>query len=198
MTTSFAEFAGVWKIAAANYLLLVVLGLILLIHLKLKYGMGFKEFFMLNKRIFLFSASTVNGSASMMLNMDVCKNDLKINPNFCEFWVPLSHALFAPGTLNTLVICAFVGASMSNATISPAQMLLIAFLSMQLSIVVPRVYGSNLAVFTMLLTQMGFTQDAIGPMMVADVFTVNSMSFFGMFIRNCEFYDLSRQVNFQA
>lgn len=198
MTTSLAEFAGVWKIAAANYLMLVGLGLILLIHLKLKYGLSIKEFFRLNRRIFMFSASTVNGSASMMLNMDVCKNDLKIDPTLCEFWIPLSHAMFAPGTLNTLVICAFVGASMSGATISIAQLLLIAFLAMQLSIVVPRVYGSNLAVFTILLTHLGFTQDAIGPMMVADIFTVNSMSFFGMFVRNCEFYDLSHQVKLSA
>ena len=63
--------------------MIALLGLILLIHLKLKYGMGFKEIFKLNKRIFLFSISTVNGSASMMLNMDVCKKDLKINPNLC-------------------------------------------------------------------------------------------------------------------
>ena len=35
-------------------------------------------------------------------------------------------------------------------------------------------------------------------MMVADVFTVNSMSFFGMFVRNCEIYDLSRQVKFSV
>lgn len=150
MTTSLAEFAGVWKIVAANYLMLVVLGVILLIHLKLKYGLNIKEFFKLNSQVFMFSISTINGSASMMINMDVCKKELKIDPTLCEFWVPLSHALFAPGTLNTLVICAFVGASMSGATISIAQLLLIAFLAMQLSIVVPRVYGSNLAVFTIL------------------------------------------------
>ena len=85
MTTSFDEFAGVWKIVAANYLMLVGLGLVLLIHLKLKYGLSIKEFFKLNRRIFMFSASTVNGSASMMINMDVCKKDLKIDPTLCEF-----------------------------------------------------------------------------------------------------------------
>jgi len=85
MTTSFDEFVGVWKIVAANYLMLVGLGLVLLIHLKLKYGLSIKEFFKLNRRIFMFSASTVNGSASMMINMDVCKKDLKIDPTLCEF-----------------------------------------------------------------------------------------------------------------
>ena len=151
LTTSLAEFAGVWKIAPANYLMLVGLGAILLIHLKLKYGLSIKKFFKLNRRIFMFSAGTVNGSASM-----------------------------------------------SGATISIAQLLLVAFLAMQLSIVVPIVYGSNLVVFMILLTHLDFTQDAIGPMMVADIFMVNSMSFFGMFVRNCEFYDLSHQVNFPA
>ena len=157
MTTSFAEFAGVWKIVATNYLLLVIFGFISLIYLKFKYGLSIKEFFKLNKRIFMFSISTANGSASMMVNMDVCKKDLKIDPILCEFWVPLSHALFSPGKVNTLVICSFFGATMSNATISLAQLLLIAFLAIQLSIVTPKVYGGNIAAF----------------------FTVNSMSFFG-------------------
>ena len=85
MTTSFAEFAGVWKIVAANYLMVFALGLILLMHLKFKYGLSIKEFFKRNKQIFMFSISTVNGSASMMINMDVCKKDLKIDPVLCEF-----------------------------------------------------------------------------------------------------------------
>ena len=63
MTTSFSEFATVWRIVAANYLMLFGLGLVLLLHLKFKYGMGIKEFFKLNKRIFMFSISTANGSA---------------------------------------------------------------------------------------------------------------------------------------
>ena len=134
----------------------------------------------------------------MMVNMDVCKKDLKIDPVFCEFWIPLSHALFSPGTVNTLVICSFFGATISNASISLSQLILIAFLAIQLSIVTPKVYGGNIATFTILLTQLGFSQDAIGPMMVADIFTVNSMSFFGMFVRNCEIYDLSHQVKFSA
>lgn len=81
VTTSFAEFAGVWKIAVTTFLTVALLLTLMLIHLRLKYGVGVKEFFKLNKRIFLFSISTVNGSASMMINMDVCKNDLKIAPN---------------------------------------------------------------------------------------------------------------------
>ena len=196
MTTSFAEFAGVWKIVATGYLELAVLVVIMLIHLKLKYGMGFKEFFRLNSKIFLSSVTMVNGSASMMINMGVCKEDLKIDPNLCEFWVPLSHALFAPGTVGTLVVCTFVGATMSGATISPAQLLLIAFLAIQLGTVTPKVAGGNIATFTIILTQLGFTQDTIGPMMISDVFTVNFMSFLGMFMRNCEIYDLSHQVTF--
>ena len=98
----------------------------------------------------------------------------------------VARAVFARHAVNTLVICAFVGATMSNATISLSQLLLIAFLAIQLGVVTPKVYGGNIATFTILLTQLGFTQDTIGPMMVADVFTVNSMSFFGMFVRNCE------------
>ena len=82
--------------------------------------------------------------------------------------------------------------------ISISQLFLIAFLAIQLSIVNPKVYGGNIAGFTILLTQLGFSTDAIGQMVLMDVFTINASSLFGMVARNCEFYDLSHQVTFTA
>ena len=87
---------------------------------------------------------------------------------------------------------------MSHATISLAQLVIIAFLAIQLAIVTPKVYGGSIATFTILLTHLGFTQDAIGPLMIADVFVVNLSSLFGIVMRNCEIYDLSRQVKFST
>ena len=134
----------------------------------------------------------------MMVNFDVCKKNMKIDPNLCDFWIPLSHTLFSPGTVNTLVTCAFMGAAFSNATITVSELLIIAFLAIQLSIVSPKVYGGAIATFTMMLTQLGLSTDVIGMLMVADVFTINLSSLFGMVARNCELYDLSHQVKIQA
>lgn len=198
MTTSFTEFVNVWKLVAASYITYIGIGLIMLAYLKLKYKLDIADFFRKNAPVFIITTTTASGSISMMKNFDVCKKNMKIDPNLCDFWIPLSHTLFSPGTVNTLVTCAFMGASMSNATISFSQLLIIAFLAIQLAIVTPKVYGGNIATFTILLTHLGFTQDAIGPMMVADVFTINLAALFGIVMRNCEIYDLSRQVKFSA
>ena len=198
MTTSFSEIANVWRLVAASYITYIGFGLAMLAYLKMKYNLDIVDFFRKNAPVFIISTTTASGSISMMKNFDVCKKNMKIDPNLCDFWIPLSHTLFSPGSVNTLVTCAFMGAMMSNATISIAQLVIIAFLAIQLAIVTPKVYGGSIATFTILLTHLGFTQDAIGPLMIADVFVVNLSSLFGIVMRNCEIYDLSHQVKFSA
>ena len=198
MTTSVDEFANVWKLVAASYITYIGVGLCMLAYLKVKYKLDIADFFRKNAPVFIIATTTASGSASMMANFDVCKKNMKLDPNLCDFWIPLSHTLFSPGSVNTLVTCAFMGAMMSNATISLAQLVIIAFLAIQLAIVTPKVYGGSIATFTILLAHLGFTQDAIGPLMIADVFVVNLSSLFGIVMRNCEIYDLSHQVKFSA
>ena len=91
-----------------------------------------------------------------------------------------------------------MGAVVSGETLSVSELLLVAFLAIQLSTVSPKVYGGSLAGYTILLTQLGFSQDVIGQMMVANVFTITMASLFGMLARNCDLYDLSHQVKFSA
>ena len=91
-----------------------------------------------------------------------------------------------------------MGAIVSGANLSVSQLLLVAFLAIQLSIVTPKVFGGSIAGYTILLTQLDFSTDVIGQMMVADVFVINLSSLFGMVARNCELYDLSHQVNFSS
>ena len=196
MNTSLSELLVVWRIVAASCITYIGVGAAMLAYLKAKYRIGLRDFFKKNAQVFIISLTMLSGTASMMVNFDVCKKNLKLDPNLCDFWIPLSHTLFSPGTVNVLVCCAFMGAIVSDSTISISQLLLIAFLAIQLSIVNPKVYGGNIAGFTILLTQLGFSTETVGQMMIADVFTINLSSLFGMVARNCEIYDLSHQVTF--
>lgn len=196
MTTSPASLLSVWKIVAVSYITYIGIGLLMLAYLKVKYKLDIADFFRKNAPVFIISLTMLSGTASMMVNFDVCKKNMKIDPRLCDFWIPLSHTLFSPGTVNTLVTCAFMGAAFSGATISVTQLFLIAFLAIQLSIVSPKVYGGAIATFTIMLTHLEFSTDVIGMLMVADVFTINLSSLFGMLARNCELYDLSHQVKF--
>ena len=196
MTTSSENLFSVWKLVAISYITYCVVSFIMLLYLKLRYKIGVIDFFKKNAPVFIISLTMISGTASMMVNFDVCKQNLKIDPNLCDFWIPLSHTLFSPGTVNNFVLCAFMGAIMSEATISISQLFIIAFLAIQLSIVTPKVYGGSIAGFTVLLTNLGFSTETIGAMMINEVFIINASSLFGMVLRNCELFDLSHQVIF--
>lgn len=198
MTTSLSNLLNVWKIVAVSYITYISIGVLMLAYLKMKYALNIRDFFNKNAPVFIVSLTMLSGTASMMVNFDVCKKAMKIDPRLCDFWIPLSHTLFSPGTVNTLVTCAFMGATFSGDTLTISELILIAFLSIQLSIVSPKVYGGAIATFTIMLTQLGYSTDVIGMLMVADVFTINLSSLFGMVARNCELYDLSHQVKFSA
>lgn len=198
MKTSIGELFVVWKIVAISYITYISLGVLMLAYLKIKYRISIADFFRKNAPVFIISVTMLSGTASMMVNFDVCKKNLNIDPNLCDFWIPLSHTLFSPSTVTNFVSCAFIGAVVSGEMLSVSQLLLVAFLSIQLSTVSPKVYGGSLAGYTILLTQLGFSQDVVGQMMLTNIFTINMASLFGMVARNCEIYDLSHQVNFSA
>ncbi len=196
LTTSSENLFSVWKLVATSYITYFVVSFSMLLYLKLRYKIDLTDFFKKNAPVFIISLTMLSGTASMMVNFDVCKQNLKIDPNLCDFWIPLSHTLFSPGTVNNFVICAFMGAIISEAKISVSQLFIIAFLAIQLSIVTPKVYGGSIAGFTVLLTNLGFSTEAIGVMMINEVFIINASSLFGMVLRNCELFDLSHQVIF--
>ena len=198
MKTSIGELFVVWKIVAVSYITYIGVGVLMLAYLKIKYRISIADFFRKNAPVFIISMTMLSGTASMMVNFDVCKKNMNIDPNLCDFWIPLSHTLFSPSTVTNFVNCAFMGAVVSGETLSVSELLLVAFLAIQLSTVSPKVYGGSLAGYTILLTQLGFSQDVIGQMMVANVFTITMASLFGMLARNCDLYDLSHQVKFSA
>ena len=113
MKTSINELFIVWKIVAASYITYIGVGVLMLIYLKAKYRISITDFFRKNAPVFIISLTMLSGTASMMVNFDVCKKTMKIDPNLCDFWIPLSHKLFSPGTVNTFVTCAFMGAIVS-------------------------------------------------------------------------------------
>ena len=198
MTTPINEIFSIWKLVAISYITYFFCSAVMLLYLKIKYGISIRDFFRKNAPVFVIALTMISGTASMMVNFDVCKKNLKIDPNLCDFWIPLSHTLFSPGTVNNFVICAFMGATVSNDTLPVSELLLTAFLAIQLSIVTPKVYGGSIAGFTMLLTQLGLSTETIGYMMINEVFIINLSSLFGMILRNCELFDLSHQVNFSS
>jgi Na+/H+-dicarboxylate symporter len=78
--------------------------------------------------------------------------------------------------------------------ISPFQLLIVYILVVQLSIASPKVPGGIMATFTILLNQLGMPLDAVGMLMVANVFFVNIEAALGMVIRDLDLLDLAYQT----
>ena len=198
MTTTLAEISSVWRIVAAALVTDLIFSAIILIRMTLKYKISVVEFLKQISPVLVVAFTVVSGSASMAANFDVCKKTLKLNEKLCDFWIPLSHSLLAPGTVVTLVVYAFFAAEFSSATLSVSQLLLLAFLAIQLSIFSPKVNGGIVAVLTLLLNYFGFSLEAIGTILVGDAIIVSVSSVFGMLVRDCELFDVSHEINFKG
>ena len=71
------------------------------------------------------------------------------------------------------------------------KMLIVFILVVQLSVASPKVPGGIMATFTLLLNQLGLPLDAVGMLMVANVFCVNLDAALGMVIRDLDLMDIA-------
>ena len=131
----------------------------------------------------------------MPKNIEVCEKDLKIDKNLCEFYIPLANALFPTTTIMAMVVHPFFAAEFSGVEISIAKLLIILFLSVQFAISSVRANGGMVATLTLLLSQLEISLDAIGLIMLADVFIINMSGVIGLIIRNCDLLDFSRKTD---
>lgn len=196
LITTTSDILSIWKIVAAAYTIYLVISLIMLIRLAIKYKISIKDFIQKNSPTLIISFVTGSGTAAMASNFDVCKKNLNIDEKFCDFWIPLSHSLFSPGTVISMVVYAFFSAVFYNVDLPIAELIIVAFLAVQLSICSPKVNGGNIAILTILLTQLGFPLEVIGTLVIADGFVNNLSGVFGMLVRNCEIFDVSHEIKF--
>lgn len=197
MTASLATITQVWKILAVTFIAFVITAIILLIVLKLRYKISIKDFLSKNAET-LKIALTIGTMPAMTPAIDTAKKKLKIEPELVDFWVPLAYALYSPGNVARMMIAVFVGAVVSHDTLSIMQLVVAAFLSIQLAIVTPKVSGGSMATYTILMNQFGFEMEAVGLLMMSEVFTANITSGFGMFVRGCELFDLSHKIKLKT
>ena len=185
-----SDILSVWKVIAANWMMIPFTALMLL-WVTMRRKVSPREF--LQKVMPVFNIAFLSGSTtlSMSRNYEVCKEDLQIDKKLCDFYIPLSFAMFSPSTIFPLVVAAFYSSEHYGTPISPFQLLIVYILVAQLSVASPKVPGGIMATFTILLNQLGMPLDAVGLLMVANVFCVNIQSALAMVIRDLDLVDLS-------
>ena len=197
VTSNLQDVLSSWKIIAVNYITLTLICMLMLIRLSIKYKINVSNFLKKLSKVLAISFSTASNTAAMSTNINVLKDDLKINSKLCDFWIPLSHSMFSPSAAGALILSVFFCAYMSSESISPVNLLIAIFLSMQLSIATPPVPGGIMAIYAIILAQLNISSEAIGLLIMSNVFIVNFSSVTSMLIRDCELMDFSHQVNFK-
>lgn len=189
---SVEEFFSLWKIIAANYIVFIILPVAMLLRISVKHGVKIREFLREIYPACLITFTTSSGSASMPLNIEICKKKFGIKENLCDFYIPLSHALCPiPSTIG-IIIYIFFAAEFSGVEMTILQLAIVAFLSVQFAISTPGESGGIIATMMLLLTQFGFSFDSIGLMIAANIFIANISGVVGIIIRDCDLFDMSR------
>lgn len=189
-----SDIAKVWEIIAVNYLAMLSFSALMLLNIAVKYRVNIPDFLRKMSDVLLISFSTGSTTLSMMPNMECAKNKLKIDPKFCDFWLPLSHVIFSPTGVAAFVLCVFYAAHVSGTTLSVVEFILLLFLSLQLSIASPPVPGGLVSMYAIILGQFHLPTDAIGMLMISGIFVANASTSIAMLIRDCELIDVSHQV----
>ncbi len=191
---SFSEIFHVWKLILAEYILFVVLSLIMLLKNFIQHGVNITDFLKKIYPAILITFTTSSGSAAMPKNIEICKKDLKIPKTLCDFYIPISHALCPPAMLIGFCSATFFAAEFSGQQITIGQLFIIAFLAIQFAISASSGSGGMVAMLGLMLMQLNIPLDAIGTIMVADVFVVNLSGVVTLIIRDCDLVDLSHKV----
>lgn len=189
---SLEELFNIWKIIAANYISFIIIALSFLLLISLKHNVKILEFLKKIYPAYLISFTTGSGSVSIPKNLEVCKKELGINENFCDFYIPLSHVLCPITMTVSIIIYSFFAAEFSGVEMSISQLIIVIFLSVQFAIASIRENGGIIATMTLLLTQVGFSLDSIGLIVAASIFIVSISGVISMIVRDCDLYDLSK------
>ena len=185
---------AVWRIIAANYVFCTGFGLLMLLHIAYKYKLNIGAFLRKGAKVFLISFSTASNTAAMSANMIFAKEELKIEGKFCDFWLPLSHAMFSPSAAAALVAGVFYTAYNTQLELSLFSLVITIILALQLSIATPPVPGGIMAIYAIIFNQLALPLDSIGMLMVSAVFVVNISSVMSMLIRDCELLDIAGEI----
>ena len=183
-----------WRIIAANYVFCIGFGVLMLLHIVHKYKINIADLFRRGAKVFLISFSTASNTAAMSANVAFVKNELKIEGKFCDFWLPLSHAMFSPSAAAALVAGVFFTAYNAQMELSLFSLVITIILALQLSIATPPVSGGIMAIYAIVFNQLGLPLDSIGLLMVSAVFVLNVSSVMSMLVRDCELVDIAGEI----
>lgn len=195
-TNELADFLIVWKLVAAELIAYAVFLLAMVLYMRFTTGTNLRGFFEKISPAVIIAFTTSSSIAAFSKNLEVAEKSLHIEEKFCAFWLPIALVLFAPSILIEIVVSSFYVISITGNTFSVIELLIIAFLAVQLSIATPKVAGGIAASFSILLTQLNASPEWIGLLMIANVLADNFFSAMNVIAHDCELMTVATKMNF--
>ncbi|MBQ6434636.1 MAG: cation:dicarboxylase symporter family transporter [Synergistaceae bacterium] len=195
LQNSMSEILNVWKVVLAQYVIYIFLCLVMLLKNYFLYGVNISDFL---KKIYpaaLISFITGSVSIVMQKNIEICSQALGIKKSLCDFYIPLSNSLCPTLRMVSFIVYSFFAAQFSGASITMSQLFIIIFFSMQFTIAAGNEGGGGfMALMGLLLVQVGFSFDAVGEIMTANIFVSNFAAFISLIMRDCDLLAFSHSL----
>ncbi len=198
LLNSIEEILSVWKIVATQYSIYIFLSLLMLFKNYFLYKIKILDFLKTIYPVCVITFTTASGSASMPKNIEICREKLKISKTLCDFYIPLSHPMCPIMKTVAFIVWTFFAAQFSGEQITLSQLFIIIFFSIQFAISSSNSGGGGMmAMMTLLLTQINFSVDSIGVIMIADIFVAQISGVVEIIVRDCNLIDFSRKINWK-
>lgn len=111
---------------------------------------------------YLIALSTASSSAALSTNLETCEKQLGISPRIAGFAVPLGQVIFKTGGAVGFFVLALGLAEFYGVAMPLPWIVTGVLVSGLLAIAAPPVPGGSLTCYTVLLTQLGIPEEAIG------------------------------------
>ena len=111
---------------------------------------------------FLVALSTASSSAALSINLETCERRLGISGRIVHFAVPLGQVIFKPGAALGFLVLALGLAEFYGVSMSLSWLVTGVLTAVLLAIAAPPIPGGSLTCYTVLLTQLGIPEEAIG------------------------------------
>lgn len=162
LTEEMADLGGVMKGMLLAILCCVLCPLLYALAVSIKLKTPFRTLLRKLLPTYLIALSTASSSAVLSTSLETCRRKLGISERIVSFAVPLGQVVFKVGAAIGFVVLALGLAEFYNVNISLPWAITSALTAALLAIAAPPVPGGSLTCYTVLLTQLGIPQSAIG------------------------------------
>lgn len=183
---SVQEALTVWK-PFLCYVAVVLLGSVLaIVYVCIRQKVRFPVLTAKLLPTFLIAFTTASSSAAFGSMTSACDRDLGVSPKISNFGIPLGMVLFKPATAVCFTSYVLFFTKQYGLDISVSWIFFALFVVTVLTVALPPIPGGALACYTILFLQLGIPADALGAVMVLDVFADFTSTGFDTVFRQCE------------